>query len=242
MEGRHIGASQTKGGSSSPAGQIYFLAAFCLLMRAYGRQPLMLSMSPMWACKSSAMQLRPGLFGVLCLEGEVHLYGGRNAEQTGQETRHDPVPRAGHCAVRSGQQYGHDPAGLWTAARLPKHKRQDVEHTSSPNRRSLRSSLHNRVSRRWEPAHVQTAPGPLFNPQAPQRDKLLHKHSMSLAWHHPQGLTACSLPSLLSRFELIFSLMCCLPGWRIITLPPAVTLNRLAAACSGAKRGVRCCT
>ena len=59
-----------------------------------------------------------------------------------------------------------------------------------------------------------------------------------LAWHHPQELTACSLPSLLSRFELIFSLMCCLPGWRIMTLPPAVTLNRLAAACSGAKRWV----
>ena len=180
-------------GVCSPAGHNYFLAAFCLLMRAYGRQPLMLSMSPMWACKSSAMQLKPGLFGVLCMEDEVHLHGGRNTKQTGQETRHNPVPRAGHCAGRSAQQYGqsgHDPADSCDAARLTRHRRQDTGHTISPHRRALRSTLHSRVSRRQEAGASTSLDGTWSVLRSGQRNKLLCKHSMSLAW--PDVPSSCS--------------------------------------------------
>ncbi len=62
-------------------GKIYFLAAFCLLMRAYGRQPLMLSMSPMWACKSQCSAAQVGPAEMLCLEDEMHLCGGRHTKQ-----------------------------------------------------------------------------------------------------------------------------------------------------------------
>ena len=92
-----------------------------------------------------------------------------------------------------------------------------LEHAGRPSDHAA----HGQLMRRW-PVHSPSLPLPWLLPPA-----CAHRPVSSVARTFPLLLAAHLISS-----RVIFSLKCCLPAWRAMTLPDPVILNRLAAACA----------